>query len=182
MVLPSGGQIAISDLRNEFGDTPGEDGLNEYYRGAGYVPDNNNNVPTSGQIALSNFHSGANGYYVTVGQSNPFSGLKNIYRTSVAHLLLFLMTGTFSIKSSILRKEQAVFGRLISRLSGDTVLIIRDTCGNRRCGNNGFSSCQRSKRGKSRQSRSSLSVTRQTRRKRNIGRQRTSAKRFWKIP
>lgn len=70
MVLPSGGQIAISDLRNEFGDTPGQDELREYYRGAGYVPDNNNNVPTSGQIALSNFHSGANGYYVSVGQWN----------------------------------------------------------------------------------------------------------------
>jgi hypothetical protein len=74
MVLPSSGQIAISDLRSEFGDTPGEDALSEYYRGAGYVPDNNNNVPTSGQIALSNFHSGANGYYVSVGQWNPFAG------------------------------------------------------------------------------------------------------------
>lgn len=67
MVLQASGQIAISDLRNEFGDTPGQDELREYYRGAGYVSDNNNNVPTSGQIALSNFHSAANGYYVTCG-------------------------------------------------------------------------------------------------------------------
>lgn len=75
MVLQASGQIAISDLRNEFGDTPGDDRLSEYYRGGGYVSDNNNNVPTSGQIALSNFHSGANGYYVTVGQWSPFSGI-----------------------------------------------------------------------------------------------------------
>jgi hypothetical protein len=73
MPLQSSGTISLNDVRNEFGASGSPD-MAEYYRGGGRVPDNNNNVPTSGQIALSNFYSGANGYYVSVGQWNPFSG------------------------------------------------------------------------------------------------------------
>jgi len=73
MPLQSSGTISLNDIRNEFGASGSPD-MAEYYRGGGRVPDNNNNVPTSGQIALSNFYSGANGYYVSVGQWNPFSG------------------------------------------------------------------------------------------------------------
>lgn len=75
MPLPTSGQIAISDLRNEFGDTPGDDGLNEYYRGGAYVSWNNSNVPTSGQISLNDFRGAQNGYLLTQGSAQ--SGLTN---------------------------------------------------------------------------------------------------------
>lgn len=74
MPLPTSGQIAISNLRSEFGDTPGEDGLNEYYRGGAYVSWNNSNVPTSGQIALSNFYGAQNGYLIQQGATGIFRG------------------------------------------------------------------------------------------------------------
>jgi hypothetical protein len=68
MPLQTSGTISINDLRNEFGNTPGQDGLNEYYRGGSYVPNipQNNNVPTSGQIALSNFYGAMKGYPLNV--------------------------------------------------------------------------------------------------------------------
>jgi hypothetical protein len=61
MALQTSGQISIDNLRSEFGDTPGDDGLNEYYRGGTYVPNTaqNSAVPTGGQIALSNFYGAA---------------------------------------------------------------------------------------------------------------------------
>ena len=68
MPLQTSGTISINDLRNEFGDTPGQDSLSEYYRGGAYVPNipQNNNVPTSGQISLSNFYGAQDGYPLNI--------------------------------------------------------------------------------------------------------------------
>lgn len=68
MPLQTSGTISINDIRNEFGDTPGDDRLSEYYRGGTYVPNIslNNNVPTSGQIALSNFYGATKGYPLNI--------------------------------------------------------------------------------------------------------------------
>lgn len=49
-------QPANRNISSEFGNTPGQDEIREYYRGAGYVPNNATNVPSSGQIAFSNFY------------------------------------------------------------------------------------------------------------------------------
>ena len=60
MPLPNGGQIDMNQIQTEFGGVP-QIGLNEYYKGGPYVSysDNAPNVPTSGQIALSNFWGAA---------------------------------------------------------------------------------------------------------------------------
>lgn len=60
MALQTSGQITLNDLRNEFG---GDRSLDDYYRGGGNVPNitQNNNVPTSGQIRLSNFYGATDG-------------------------------------------------------------------------------------------------------------------------
>lgn len=49
-------QAANRNISSEFGDTPGQDEIAEYYRGGGRVPNTATNVPTSGQIAFSNFY------------------------------------------------------------------------------------------------------------------------------
>jgi len=59
MVLQTSGQITLADVQSEFGGGAPIN-INEYYRGGTYVPDTaaNSNIPTSGQISLSNFYGG----------------------------------------------------------------------------------------------------------------------------
>jgi hypothetical protein len=60
MALQGSGAISIGNLATEFGgSTPHS--LSEYYRGGGLVPNTgtNANVPTSGQISLSQFYGAA---------------------------------------------------------------------------------------------------------------------------
>ena len=59
MACPDSGPIKISDLVAEFGGSAPH-ALSEYYRDGGEVPGNNTNVPTSGQISLSQFYSAVN--------------------------------------------------------------------------------------------------------------------------
>jgi hypothetical protein len=61
MALPSSGTISLNDLQTEFGGS-NPIAISEYYRGGGLVPDVavNANVPTSGQISLSNFYGASN--------------------------------------------------------------------------------------------------------------------------
>ena len=61
MPLPSSGTITLGNLQTEFGGS-NPVGISEYYRGGGLVPDVavNANVPTSGQISLSNFYGASN--------------------------------------------------------------------------------------------------------------------------
>ena len=59
MACPDSGPIKISDLVSEFGGSAPH-ALTEYYRNGGEVPGNNTNVPTSGQISLTNFYSAVN--------------------------------------------------------------------------------------------------------------------------
>lgn len=55
MTLPSSGQLSLSMLISEFG---GGTKLTDFYRGGSLVPNiaANNNIPTSGQISLSQFY------------------------------------------------------------------------------------------------------------------------------
>ena len=60
MALPSAGQpISFSNIRTEFGSIPsGPISFNDLYRSGSHIRDRhgiNNNIPTSGQISLSNF-------------------------------------------------------------------------------------------------------------------------------
>ena len=61
MALPASGQLSISNIATEFGDTQ-PNSMSEYYRGGGLVPNSagNSAVPTSGAIAISNFYNAAN--------------------------------------------------------------------------------------------------------------------------
>jgi len=62
MPLPSSGPLSLTDIQTEFGGS-NPIGLNEYYAGGGLVPagttGTNGAVPSSGQIAISNFYGTA---------------------------------------------------------------------------------------------------------------------------
>ena len=59
MALTSSGSININAIVGEFGGSAPH-ALSEYYRNGGEVPGNNTNVPTSGEIKLSDFYSAVN--------------------------------------------------------------------------------------------------------------------------
>lgn len=59
MAITSSGQIKISDIVTEFGGSAPH-AMSEYYRNGANVPGNNTNVPTSGQISLTQFYSAVN--------------------------------------------------------------------------------------------------------------------------
>jgi hypothetical protein len=65
MTLPTSGPLSLTDIQTEFGGS-NPIGLNEYYAGGGLVPagatGTNGAVPSSGQIAISNFY-GTSAYY-----------------------------------------------------------------------------------------------------------------------
>lgn len=59
MTTPASGQISIQDIVDEFGGT-GQHALTEYFRDGTFVTTNNVNVPTSGEIKLTDFFSATN--------------------------------------------------------------------------------------------------------------------------
>ena len=65
MGVPSSGQVSINNIVSEFGGTEPHQ-LSEYYRDGGSVPGNNTNVPTSGEIKLSDFYGAVNSVVVTL--------------------------------------------------------------------------------------------------------------------
>ena len=58
MALQSSGAISLNDIQTEFGGT-NPISISEYYRGGAFVTGNNTGVPTSGEIALSDFYGAA---------------------------------------------------------------------------------------------------------------------------
>ena len=74
MALPSSGQLSINDIVGEFGGSAPHS-LSEYYRGGSFVSNSatNSNVPTSGQIKITDFYGAADNLYagtVTNGYAN----------------------------------------------------------------------------------------------------------------
>lgn len=78
MAIKSSGSLALSEIQTEFGGS-NPIGLSEYYRGGTYVPNisANSNIPTSGQISISNFYSASRRYVInatlTVSQTAGFN-------------------------------------------------------------------------------------------------------------
>ena len=85
MPLQTSGTITLAQIQTEFGGS-NPIGLNEYYRGGGLVPNTpvNANIPTSGQIALSNFYGGSKSVttiYDTSQATNTTRSTTTVYET-----------------------------------------------------------------------------------------------------
>jgi len=69
MALPTSGVLDLSDIQTEFGGS-NPISLSEYYAGGSYVPSGtsgtNGAVPTSGEIAVSDFYGTQSGITITV--------------------------------------------------------------------------------------------------------------------
>lgn len=67
MAIKASGSLSFVDIRNEFGG-PVPASLGSYYRGGSLVPNGpaeNNNIPTSGTISLSQFYGASNVFNTT---------------------------------------------------------------------------------------------------------------------
>lgn len=67
MAIKTSGSLSFVDIRNEFGG-PVPASLGSYYRGGSLVPNGpaeNNNIPTSGAISLSQFYGASNVFNAT---------------------------------------------------------------------------------------------------------------------
>ena len=115
MTLPSSGALSFSQIQGEFGGS-NPISLSEYYRNGSFVPSNqfNGNVPTSGQISMSQFYStdGFNSFgQIVVGSSGgkivqdgwSFSG-NNAFGTpekvSVSGATKILWAGCFALANA----------------------------------------------------------------------------------
>jgi len=82
MTIQTSGPISLTDIVAEFGGNVPY-ALSSYYRGGGRVPDGptaNNNIPTSGPIAFSNFYGATNIIAIpTVGTITQHFGLSYSY-------------------------------------------------------------------------------------------------------
>jgi hypothetical protein len=68
--LQSSGQIRLTDITGEFGGTAPHR-ISEYYQGGSAgVGDNNTNVPTTGQIRITNFYSAVNSVTQTLANNS----------------------------------------------------------------------------------------------------------------
>ena len=78
MACPDSGPIKISDLVAEFGGSAPH-ALSEYYRNGGEVHGNNTNVPTSGQISLTQFYSAVNEIQQTYSSTTTNLNLSSVF-------------------------------------------------------------------------------------------------------
>jgi len=80
MALQSTGIISLNDIQNEFGGA-NPINLSEYYRGGIYVPDisQNNTIPSSGQISVSDFYGASAGFVMTVTEGSDVSPFSEQY-------------------------------------------------------------------------------------------------------
>jgi len=80
MAIPGSGQVSISDLATEFGDSAPNQ-MSEFYRGGSLVPNTpgNSSVPTSGQISLSNFYGAQNRSVIALNLTSDSASSYNVY-------------------------------------------------------------------------------------------------------
>lgn len=77
MALPgNNNSISLSQIQTEFGGTD-PISLTEYYRGGSYTTDNNINVPTTGEISMSDFFGARNSFELTISTNQTNLNLYN---------------------------------------------------------------------------------------------------------
>jgi hypothetical protein len=79
MALPLSGAISIGDINTEFGrSATAQTSMSQLYRGGGIVTSNNTDVPTSGQISLSQFYGASNLFSFTISSDQTNANLRTL--------------------------------------------------------------------------------------------------------
>lgn len=72
MALQSSGQIKLSEVASEFGDSAPHS-MSEFYRNGSLVGSNNSSVPTSGEIQLGDFYGAEDALTLSVGTTSSYN-------------------------------------------------------------------------------------------------------------
>ncbi len=130
MVMPASGPISVEGIQTEFGGV-NPIGINEYYRGGGYVPNisQNNNIPTSGTISVGNFYNSLNRIVQTItissNQTNYVLNTAKVsgYLSGLTDVTLVINSGVYISASST-----GVYALDVdtSWAAGDTVTIVNN--------------------------------------------------------
>lgn len=117
MALPSSGKMSLSMIAAEFGGSPPHK-LSEYYRGGAYVPNitANNNIPTSGPIAFSDFYGATN--YVAMSNASLTRSSSTKEATSTGNTTL-----TSDAVSATVSGGQAPYSYSWERVSGTALTV-----------------------------------------------------------
>lgn len=83
--------IKISQIQTEFGGNA-PTSLSEYYRNGLYTTPNNTNVPTSGEISMSDFYSAYRGYQVLIDFYREASNTNYFYLNSTGFPQIIITT------------------------------------------------------------------------------------------
>jgi hypothetical protein len=96
MAIQTSGAITLSDIQTEFGGS-NPVSLSEYYAGGSYVPSGtsgtNGAVPTSGEIAVSDFYGTQSGITITVTEG---SGINNGLHTGYGFNTLYALNNAYA--------------------------------------------------------------------------------------
>lgn len=126
MALQGSGQISITQVAQEFGDTAPY-GMKEFYNGGGKVPANNTNVPTSGAIGLKNFYNAVNRVALTVtfGANTTQTSVSTTtvpgYIAGISDVTVYVSSGVYVYSTTTL-SPALTLGSGFS--SGDTIRLI----------------------------------------------------------
>jgi hypothetical protein len=89
MPLPSSGPLSLTDLQTEFGGSSPLS-LSMYYKGGAYVLDTDYapNVPTSGQISISDFYGARKGTLTTLTVTNAGDNIIVLPSTFIGNIII----------------------------------------------------------------------------------------------
>lgn len=127
MAIKSSGQLNFTEIVAEFADTAPHY-LSEFYRGAGKVPNNNTNVPTSGTIWFSNFYGAVNRVSLSVVYSTN-TQQATVDPTSLPGYIAGISDITITVNSGVYvwSDSTSVPGLTIgSANSGDTITLVNN--------------------------------------------------------
>ena len=127
MPLQTSGTITLAQIQTEFGGS-NPIALNEYYRGGGLVPNTaaNANIPTSGQIALSNFYGGSKSV-TTIYDTSQATSTSRATATSRATTTGFNTTTVFNTTTTYVTSKNTTtifqtFEEIYTTIKGDVEL------------------------------------------------------------
>jgi len=127
MPIKSSGQLSFTEIVAEFADTAPHS-MSEFYRGAGKVPTNNTNIPTSGAISFSNFYNAVNRIVINyIFSSNTQQATINPaslpgYVAGISDIIITVNSGIYVWSDST-----SVPGLTIgSANSGDTITLVNN--------------------------------------------------------
>lgn len=128
MALPPSGPLSLSQIQGEFGGS-NPISLSEYYRGGGFVTNNNTSVPTSGTISISNFYGTVRRIFIPITISSSTYNF-DVYNNRGGSYVAGISDVQVTVNSGarVGSTSTGTYAMLVTNAfaSGDTVTIINN--------------------------------------------------------